>query len=255
MALKMNKLIQKNRIRLSLILLTSFIGLVGCIGTASGTGGTGNNPNPDLVMQIKNQLPPVGNDLCGFGSESPPVTDADCKIDNQIFYNGKDGAIRYALSTFGSWSDTNINQLLSKPTTEERYSYFLEHNQGQLILQCDQGLQNTQQNCQTAMFGNLKFQIDYLLCPNLANQYLTLESDDWTLRLNQIFVHCAAHGLLQNQCQSPQNVLATTPESLKTGDRFSFTSRELCLLINVEGLDLQALQSQARYNTFNFTQH
>lgn len=252
----MNKLIQKDSILLILILILSIAGLVGCngVGSSGAANGAINNPNPDLVMQIKNQLPPVGNNLCGFMSESPTITDTDCIVNNQLFYNGKDSAIRYALSTFGEWLDADINQLLSKSNTEERYFYFLAHNKGPLILECYQGLQNTQQNCQPAMFGNLKFQIDYLLCPNLANQYLTLASDDWTLRLNQIFVHCAARGKLQNQCQSPRNILITTPESLKTGDRYTFTSRELCLLTNFEGLDLQALQSQARYNIFNFTQ-
>jgi hypothetical protein len=245
------KQLQKSSMLLILILSFGITGLTGCIGVGGGASGAGNVNNQDLVMQIKNQLPPVGDNFCGFGIESPPITDADCIIDNQIFYNGKDNAIRAALSTIGNWSDIDIDQLLSKPNPEERYFYFLAHNQGPLTLQCDPGLQNTQPSCQVAMFGNLKFQIDYLLCPNLANQYLTLASNDWTLRLNQIFVHCAARGLLQNQCQSPRNILITTPESLKTGSRFTFTSKEICYLINIEGLELQPLQSGARYNIFN----
>ncbi|MCC2625361.1 MAG: hypothetical protein K0R14_1234 [Burkholderiales bacterium] len=246
----MNKLLQKNSLSLILFLLLCIAALSGCItGGASGAGGNGNI-NADLVTQMYNNLPPLGNDMCGFGVESTPITSNDCIINDQIFYDGVDSSIAFILKNDGNWSDTDIAQLLSYPTVEERYFYFITHNQGPLNLQCNKGLEPTEPNCKPALFGNSEFVIDYLLCPNLANKFLILDSDHWSLHLNEIFIYCAANKMLKNQCQSQATTLIATPQSLIENGRYTFTSRETCLLVDQYRLNLHPTQSKARYNIF-----
>lgn len=250
MDLGVNKSVYKKNVHLAFVLFFSIAGLVGCgVGGTSGGNGTVQPVDDDLVKQIKSKIPPVGDDMCGLGIESVPITDNDCVSNNQFFYDGTDNTIAYILRTYGKWSDEGIAELLARPTTSERYSFFLEHNQGPLNPQCDKGFESDEeQGCKTALFGNSQYQADYLLCPNLANKYFILAAKNWTTRLNQTFVYCAAHGKLPGQCKLLPRILVTTPESLKIGDYYTYTSKELCLFTHVDGLNLYSKPSQARYN-------
>jgi len=245
-----NKLIQKYNI--FLILLLRITWLAGCMICEAAADETGNDINANLVMEIKSQLPQAGT--CGI--DSATITHKDCATSNKLFYNGRDSSIAYILKNDEKWPDSEIKQLLSEPTTKDRYRYYTEYYSRQNLvptLQCDKVVKNLQQGCKVALFGNHQFQIDYLLCPELENQYLILTSNDWTPHLEHVFISCAANGWLKNQCQSPSIIAVTTPDSLKVGDYFTFTSRELCLLTNDYGLNLNPEQSQARYNVFTIS--
>jgi len=248
----------KSGVNLVFLMLLSISVLVGCGSGSSGgngvVGGAGRTSDQDLVQHVNNQIPPVGDNMCGLGLESIPITASDCVANNESFYNGTDATITYILGTYGKWLEEDTKQLLSIQDPTERYTYFLLHNRGPLTLQCDKGLENKEQGCKTALFGNSQFQIDYLLCPNLVNKYFVLASKDWTTRLNQVFVYCAAHNELPNQCQSTPRVLVTQPELLKIGNYYTYTAKELCIFTNVDGLNLYPRPSQARYSIFNISQ-
>ncbi|MCX8515059.1 MAG: hypothetical protein RL017_109 [Pseudomonadota bacterium] len=197
-------------------------------------------------------LPPVGKNECGLGSESVAIK--DCNNTNMtLFFNGKDASIAEILQYNGKWTAEQTKALLANTTTQARYNYFMQHNHGRpLNIQCNRVIKNVN-SCTAALFGNSKYEIDYLLCPQAENQYYILSPKHWTPYLNKLYVFCAANYKLPHQCVDENTAikLITLPHELKNGSYYTYTSREICLFKKYNSSFIQTYLSKARYNYYS----
>lgn len=204
----------------------------------------------DELRDFKTNIPLQHSAECFIGEKKPHFTKEDCIQKDDSFYNGKDGTIRYVLKQYGQWSDEKIHQLLNLSSVKQRYDFFLKHNQGPLTLECSKGVEPHHHHCSQPIFGNSQFQIDYLLCPNLAKNYIVLSSSKWTPELDDVFTYCAATWQLVGQCQAKPIMLITKPSVLKNKKSFTLTARELCQFLQIYRLSVSKVENNARYGLY-----
>jgi len=209
------------------------------------------NGYADIALQkIESNIPLSTSANCLISNKKTAFTKEDCIKNNDTLYNGKDETIQFILGQYGHWQRVEIDQLLKLTSLDQRYQFFLKHNAGPLKLECDKGIFPKHKNCSQPIFGNSQFQIDYLLCPNLARNYFVLSSKDWTPVLDDIFTYCAKSWQLVGQCQKAPIILITRPDALDTKIHYTFTARELCQLLNIDRLKLKQIKNNARYNLY-----
>ncbi len=206
----------------------------------------------DVAELIKNNTPYAFESICGFKIHNLPFVNSKiCTNLSEDFFTNYDELISYTLKKIYSINSEVINHILSYKTVEERYAYILEHHI--INLDCNTNIPQ-HEDCRPVIFGRLQNQINYLLCPNLANKYLILAGKVWSEEFNLKFVQCAAHHYLANQCKDNESLyLITNGYDLVNNNEPTVTAKEICLLTNIYNKILTKIidrQKNGQYETF-----